>query len=100
MIHRKNLFAALANFLLIGNIGFAREISTISLKPYLTDSPFDSVKADWLLPRGRHVFDGIPWQIDGAVLLYAEGYLQQEKPPPTNITNIPVGQKSDRLHLL
>ncbi|MGZ4972513.1 MAG: hypothetical protein ACXWDN_07120 [Limisphaerales bacterium] len=100
MIHRKNLFAGLAAFVLIGNIVFAGEINTVSLKPYLTDSPFDSVKADWLLPRGRRVFDGVPWQIDGVVLLYADSYLQQEKPERTNINNIPIGHKFDRLHLL
>lgn len=82
MTQRKHLCAALFTLLLIGQFAFAGEISTISLKPYIGESPFDSVKADWLLPRGRHVFDGVPWQIDGCVLLYADSYLQREKPAP------------------
>src|SRR4051812_25013235 len=98
---RQRLFAtALTTIAMIAQCAFAGEITPISLKPFATNAPFDAVKADWLLPRGRHVFDGVPWQIDGTVLLNADSYAQRAKPAPVAVRDISVGQKFDALHVL
>ncbi|MDB6125720.1 MAG: hypothetical protein JWQ71_4713 [Pedosphaera sp.] len=78
----------------------AEPIQTLDLKPFVGPSPFQSIGADWLLPRGKQVFDGIPFQIDGAILLYGTNVAQKTRPGRTNVNNIPVGRRFDKLHLL
>jgi hypothetical protein len=73
---------------------------TLDLKAFVGPSPFVTVNVEWLLPRGRQVLDGTPFQIDGVILLYATNYAQRAKPARTNINGIAVGQRFDRLHLL
>ncbi|MGZ5528938.1 MAG: carboxypeptidase regulatory-like domain-containing protein [Limisphaerales bacterium] len=79
---------------------FADEVTTINLKPFVGRSPFDIIKADWVLPRGDHIFDGVPWKIDGVILLYGSNPVQKTKPARTNVNDIPVGRKFEVLHLL
>jgi protocatechuate 3,4-dioxygenase beta subunit len=78
----------------------AGQAETLDLKPFVGPSPFESIQADWLLPRGRQVLDGTPFQIDGVILLYASNSAQRTRPGRTNVTDIPVGQRFERLHLL
>jgi uncharacterized GH25 family protein len=78
----------------------AESIQTIDLNSFVGPSPFDFQNAEWLLPHGRQVLDGTPFQIDGAIFLYATNYSQKAHPGKTNINDIPVGRKFDNLHLL
>ena len=85
--------------LCLGNIASAAEVKTVDLKPYVGYSPFDVIKADWLLPRGDHVFDGVPWRIDGVILLYGKNAVQKTNAART-VVDIPIGQTFEKLHLL
>jgi len=84
----------------ISSTAFADDVATINLKPFVGHSPFDNIKADWLLPRGNHAFDGLPWKIDGVVLLYGSNSVQKKNPARTNISDIAVNRKFAVLHLL
>jgi uncharacterized GH25 family protein len=72
----------------------AQSIETISLKPFAGASPFDEIGAAHLLPRGRQVLDGVPFQIDGVVSLDGGGTGR------TNINGVSIGHAFGRLHLL
>jgi uncharacterized GH25 family protein len=78
----------------------AEPTQTINLGPYVGPSPIESAKVEWAMPHGRQVFDGIPFQIDGAVLLYGSSAAQAQNPGPRKVENIPVGRRFDRLDLL
>ena len=95
---RRIILSAIA-VLCFENLALAAEIKTIDLKAYVGYSPFDVIKADWLLPRGEHVFDGVPWKIDGVVLLYGKNAAQKTNAART-IVDIPIGQTFEKLHLL
>src|SRR4051812_45463008 len=96
----RNALRAFVAALCLAPSAFGDTVKTIELKPYVGHSPFDIIKADWLVPRGKHVFDGVPWQIDGVVLLYGSNAAQRSKPARTNVNDIPVGQNFEKLHLL
>src|SRR4051794_36015542 len=95
---RRIILSALA-LLCLGNIAPAAEIKPIDLKPYVGYSPFDNIKADWLIPRGDHVFDGVPWKIDGVILLFGKNAAQKTNAART-VVDVPVGQTFETLHLL
>ncbi|EEF59349.1 hypothetical protein [Pedosphaera parvula] len=78
----------------------AESIQTLDLKTHVGPSPFDFQNAEWLLPRGQQVLDGVPFQIDGAILLYATNSYQKTHPGRTNVNDIAVGRKFEKLHLL
>jgi uncharacterized GH25 family protein/protocatechuate 3,4-dioxygenase beta subunit len=78
----------------------AGQTQPLDLKPFVGPSPFENIQADWLLPRGRQAIDGTPFQIDGVILLYATNAGQRTRPARTNVNDIPVGQRFERLHLL
>ncbi len=74
--------------------GRAQSVETLDLKPFTGPSPFDTTGAAHLLPRGRQVLDGVPFQIEGVVAL--DGGSKGK----TNVSHIPVGRAFERLHLL
>lgn len=74
---------------------------TIDLRPFTNFTAFENAGADWLVPKGRQVFDGAPFQADGFVQLN-RSYPRSGTPKtinPPRIT-IPVGREFARLHLL
>ncbi len=77
-----------------------QSIQPLDLKPFTGPSPFETFDAEWTLPHGRQVFDGTPFQIDGAVLLYATNVLQSQHPGRTNFTVDLPPQRFESLHLL
>ncbi len=79
---------------------FAQTVHTIDLKQFVGPSPIEATHAEWLVPRGQQVLDGVPFQMDGAILLYSTSWLQKSKPARTNVNDIPVGQRFELLHLL
>lgn len=97
MVRRIILLAIAA--LCLAHLAAASEVKTVDLKPYVGYSPFDVIKADWLIPRGNHVFDGVPWKIDGVILLYGKNAVQKTNAART-IVDIPIGEAFERLHLL
>ena len=80
--------------------GAAAEPFTLDLKPFVGPSPFENIQVDWLLPRGRQVLDGTPFQIDGIILLYGTTPAQRSHPGRTNVFDVPVGQRFELLHVL
>jgi len=86
-------------FALIAPGLFAGEISPVDLKPFLGKTQFDDIDAPWLLPKGRQVINGVPFQLDGVVEL-AGTSARFANVGRTNINNVPVGRSGERLHLL
>src|SRR5688572_26156459 len=84
---------------LAGPLG-AQTIDTLNLKPWVGPSPFDNISAPWLLPKGRQVIDGIPFQVDGIVLMYGDYPAQKNRLSRTNVNGIGVGRAFEYLHLL
>lgn len=80
----------------------AGTLEPVDLKPFVNYSAFDDIQAGWLLPKGLQVFDGVPFQVDGAVQLFGSGRPggQGHVHAPTSVTGIPVNRAFDRLHLL
>ncbi len=78
----------------------AEPIQTLDLKPLVGKSPLDKIDAAWLLPRGLQVIDGVPFQIDGAVMLRDGGGSASNRRDQTNRFTIPIGRSFDCLHLL
>ena len=76
------------------------EIQTLDLKPGLGEWPFPNLGVAWLLPQGRQVIDGVPFQIDGLVLLYSTNNAQRGRPGRQKVEHIVAGQRFERLHLL
>ena len=81
------------SFLCVWQCG-AQSIETLDLKPFVGPSPFDEIGAAHLLPRGRQVLDGVPFQFDGVVSLDGSGTGR------TNLGAIAIGHAVDRVHLL
>ena len=78
----------------------AEPAQTLDLKPFAGPSPIQTAGIEWAMPRGRQVFDGTPFQMDGAVLLHATNAEQKAHPGRTNAIEIPVGRTFERVHLL
>src|SRR5690242_1163578 len=72
----------------------------LDLKPSLGEWPFASLGAKWMLPIGRQVLDGVPFQIDGAILLNASNSVQRSRPGKFKVEHIAVGRRFEKLHLL
>jgi len=80
--------------------GQAGTLETVELKPFVGRSTFEKWGVEWLLPRGRQVLDGIPFQISGTIFFYSTNSGQQGFALKTNIEDLAVGGRFDRLHLL
>ena len=78
----------------------AYQVQPLDLKPFTGPWPFEANQAAWLLPQGRQVLDGTPFQMDGLILLYGGKAGQRSSPGRTNVTDIPVGRPFEILHLL
>ncbi len=79
----------------------AESWQTIDLRAFTNFSAFENSKAEWLVPKGRQVFDGAPFQVDGFVQLggrYARGGASDKA--NKSLAGIPVGFAFARLHLL
>ncbi|HXC99829.1 MAG TPA: hypothetical protein VN048_10845 [Verrucomicrobiae bacterium] len=81
---------------------------TINLKPWLnaalTDSlgGWDDASSNNLaeLPQGLHVFDGIPFDVEGRLQLMGRNLLDGDTTWPVRVRNIKVAAKCVRIHLL
>lgn len=71
----------------------------IDLTPFLGKSQFQTIGADWILPRGRQVVEGVPFQVDGVVEV-AGASARFSNVGRTNVNDIPIGATFDRLYLL
>ena len=94
--------ASLVAFFITAMVASAAESwQTIDLRAFTNFSAFENAKADWLLPKGRQVFDGVPFQVDGVVQL-GRRYPRSETsgPPIRSVAGIRVGRAFERLHLL
>src|SRR5205814_10078085 len=78
----------------------AEGLEPLDLKPVLGDWPFSSLGTDWMLPKGRQVLDGVPFRIDGAILLDATNSVQRCRPGRFKVEHIAVGRRFEKLHLL
>lgn len=85
---------------LLASRAHAQSSQTLNLKPFVPASTVDTLGADWAVLRGHQVLDGVPFQIDGAVLFRGTNSAQKAHPGRTNLDNLLVGQKFDVLHLL
>lgn len=83
------------SFPLIGNA----QVQPLDLKPFVGESTFERLNAQWLLPSGRQVLGGIPYQIDGVIELWGEGVVRGGATPREQVGNIPVGATFEALHM-
>ncbi len=90
----------LGTVLAFGTSSHAASVETIDLKAFVRPALFESIGVEWTLPHGRQVLDGTPFQIDGEILLYRTNSAQKALTARTNVNNIPVGRRFERLHLL
>jgi hypothetical protein len=97
--HPVRLWAACA-LLTTSLAGGAEPPEPLDLKAVLGDWPFSSLGADWMLPKGKQVLDGVPFQIDGAILLNATNSVQRSRPGKFKVEHIAVGRHFEKLHLL
>lgn len=51
-------------------------------------------------PQGRHVFNGVLFELPGVMEVSGLGRAREDDPLPTSIRDIPLGRKARRLHLL
>lgn len=51
-------------------------------------------------PHGRHVFNGVLFELPGVMEVSGLGAARDDNPLPTSIRDIPLGRKARRLHLL
>ncbi len=72
---------------------------TVDLKPFLGRSQFQTIGAEWVLPRGRQRVEGVPFQVDGVVEV-AGSSSRFSNVGRTNVNDIPIGASFERLHLL
>src|SRR4030095_16408037 len=79
---------------------FGSSLEPIDLSGLTGQSQFDRYEGEWLLPRGRHVLDGVPFQIDGVIELYGRAATQSSLQIRTNVNDIPVKKPFAELHLL
>jgi hypothetical protein len=75
------------------------EVYPVDLKPFLGKTQFDHIGAAWLVPKGRQVINGVPFQVDGVVELSGTS-ARFVSVGRTNINSIPVNRAGERLHLL
>lgn len=94
------IIGVLAAVLRLGLPTAAETVQTVDLSRFIGHSPVVAMDAVWLAPHGRQVLDGIPFQIDGSLLLRGNNSLQKQTPGWTNVNDIFVGRKFERLHLL
>ena len=73
---------------------------TIDLRAFTNFSVFELRKPEWLLPRGRQVFDGVPFQVDGVVQVASLDFVPEFKDALRTTKPIPINQTFDQLHLL
>lgn len=78
----------------------ADTIQTLDLSRSVGHSPVVTMDASWLVPHGHQVLDGVPFQIDGSLLLRGTNSSQKQTPGWTNVSDISVGHKFEQLHLL
>ncbi|HKX61212.1 MAG TPA: hypothetical protein VJS65_05200, partial [Verrucomicrobiae bacterium] len=71
----------------------------VNLKPFLGTNQFQTVNADWVLPRGRQVVEGVPFQVDGVVEV-AGASARFSNVIRTNVRDIPIRASFERLYLL
>src|SRR5262245_15248210 len=93
------LCGLMASLGLASTLGAADNIKSINLTPFLGTNQYKTVGADWLLPRGRQIVEGVPFRIDG-VLELAGTSARFSNVQRTNINNIPVGSSFERLYVL
>src|SRR5688572_30726815 len=77
---------------------FGGEVHPVDLKPFLDRTQFDHIDAGWLVPKGRQVVNGVPFQVDGVVELSGTS-ARFTSVGRTNVNNIPVNRAGARLHL-
>lgn len=100
MIAMKRLqLAGFLAFLSILPLSGAPAARTVNLKPFLGKCQFQNVNAEWILPRGRQVVEGVPFQIDGIVEV-AGSSARYSNVGRTNINDIPLQGTFERLYLL
>lgn len=90
----------LLGLLTLGHPGRAADLTPLDLSAHVGPSQFDFVDAPWAVPLGEHVMNGVPWKISGVVELWGSGSARSGNAGRTNVTDIPVGAKFERLHLL
>jgi hypothetical protein len=78
---------------------YGGEVHPVDLKPFLGKTQFDHIGAGWLVPKGRQVINGVPFQVDGVVELSGTS-ARFVSVGRTNVGNIPVNRAGERLHLL
>lgn len=78
------------------------DFQPLSLSGFTNFSAFDDIHAPWLLPMGRQVFDGVPFQVDGVIQLSGSARPggQGHTSAPDSVANIPVNNWFEVLHLL
>src|SRR5678816_4446606 len=89
----------LVSLVLLAPRVFGGEVYPVDLKPFLGKTQFDQIGAAWLVPKGRQVINGVPFQVDGVVELSGTS-ARFVSVGRTNINNIPVNRAGERLHLL
>lgn len=94
---RSSLFATL--FFSLSTLA-DEAIQPLSLKDFVGKSQFTRLEIEWMLPKGRQVADGVPFEIDGIIELYGSLATQSELNIRTNVNGIPIGKKFEQLHLL
>ncbi len=77
----------------------AGAVRSIDLKPFLGKSQFQTIGADWILPRGRQVVEGVPFQVEGVVEV-AGSSARFNNVGRTNVNDIPIGATCERFYLL
>ncbi len=77
----------------------ASAVRSVDLKPFLGKSQFQTINADWILPRGRQVVEGVPFQVDGVVEV-AGTSARFSNVGRTNVNDIPIGGAYERFYLL
>jgi uncharacterized GH25 family protein len=74
---------------------------TLDLRAFTNFTALEKAEADVLVPRGRQVFDGAPFLVEGFAQLgkRSAGAGKPEQPAPASI-NLPVSRVFGQLHLL
>ena len=85
--------------MLLAPRAFGGEVYPVDLKPFVGKTQLDHIGAEWLVPKGRQVINGVPFQVDGVVEL-AGTSARFVNVGRTNTGNIPVNRGGERLHLL
>jgi hypothetical protein len=91
--------SSLSLWLGVGQLIGADAARPVNLKPFLRTNQFQTVGADWVLPRGRQVVEGVPFQVDGIVEV-AGASARFSNVGRTNVNDIPIHATFERLYLL